>query len=194
MPLRWAIFHHVKSGAGLVKSRTVQVFDKYPILRGMVAYSVIWPCGVVLQEKFIAKKKTIDYDRIMRFSMFGTFYVAPTLYCWLSIARRKWPKPTLSHSLKKALVEQVTYTPFAMISFYFGMTLLEGKTVDDGLHEVSHKFWPTYQIGVMVWPFAQLINYTLVSEKNRVPYVSVCSLLWTSFLAYMKYNNFEIIQ
>uniref|UniRef100_A0A8D8TZ79 Mpv17-like protein n=1 Tax=Cacopsylla melanoneura TaxID=428564 RepID=A0A8D8TZ79_9HEMI len=193
MPLRWAIFH-VKSSADVVRTRTSSFFNKYPVARGMIAYSVIWPGGVLLQEKFIAKKKKIDYDRIFRFSLFGTFFVAPTLYYWLSVARRRWPLNTLRHTLTKALVEQVTYTPFAMISFYFGMTLLEGKTVDDGLHEVSHKFWPTYRVGVMIWPIAQIINYSLVSEKNRVPYVSICSLLWTSFLAYMKYNNFEIVQ
>jgi len=37
-----------------------------------------------------------------------------------------------------------------------------------------------------VWPVLQTINYTLVSEKNRVPFVGMCSLLWTCFLAYMK--------
>jgi hypothetical protein len=31
-----------------------------------------------------------------------------------------------------------------------------------------------------------MINYTVVSEKNRVPFVGMCSLLWTCFLAYMK--------
>lgn len=37
-----------------------------------------------------------------------------------------------------------------------------------------------------MWPVLQTINYTLVSEKNRVPFVGMCSLLWTCFLAYMK--------
>lgn len=37
-----------------------------------------------------------------------------------------------------------------------------------------------------VWPFLQTINFLLVPEKNRVVYVSICSLMWTSFLAYMK--------
>uniref|UniRef100_A0A8D8TVC7 Mpv17-like protein n=1 Tax=Cacopsylla melanoneura TaxID=428564 RepID=A0A8D8TVC7_9HEMI len=149
MPLRWAIFH-VKSSADVVRTRTSSFFNKYPVARGMIAYSVIWPGGVLLQEKFIAKKKKIDYDRIFRFSLFGTFFVAPTLYYWLSVARRRWPLNTLRHTLTK--------------------------------------------VGVMIWPIAQIINYSLVSEKNRVPYVSICSLLWTSFLAYMKYNNFEIVQ
>lgn len=41
-------------------------------------------------------------------------------------------------------------------------------------------------MGVMVWPILQTINFCWISEKNRVPYVSICSLGWTCFLAYMK--------
>lgn len=65
MPLRWAIFN-VKTKAGVVKTKVGDFFEKYPVARGMIAYSVIWPSGVTLQEKFIAKKKNIDYDKIFR--------------------------------------------------------------------------------------------------------------------------------
>uniref|UniRef100_A0A6V7J3G7 Mpv17-like protein n=1 Tax=Bracon brevicornis TaxID=1563983 RepID=A0A6V7J3G7_9HYME len=41
-------------------------------------------------------------------------------------------------------------------------------------------------MGVCVWPILQTINFTLIPERNRVVYVSICSLVWTSFLAYMK--------
>lgn len=43
-----------------------------------------------------------------------------------------------------------------------------------------------FQIGVCVWPVLQTINFFFVPEHNRVIYVSCCSLIWTSFLAYMK--------
>lgn len=37
-----------------------------------------------------------------------------------------------------------------------------------------------------VWPVLQTINFFFIPEHNRVVYVSCCSLIWTSFLAYMK--------
>lgn len=43
-------------------------------------------------------------------------------------------------------VETVTYTPFAMCSFYFGMSLLEMKPVNEAAAEVEAKFWPTYKV------------------------------------------------
>lgn len=42
------------------------------------------------------------------------------------------------------------------------------------------------QVGICVWPILQTINFCLIPEHNRVVYVSCCSLVWTSFLAYMK--------
>lgn len=66
------------------------------------------------------------------------------------------------------------------------MSLLEGRSVAEASDEVCAKFWPTYQVAVCVWPAVATFNYTLVPDRNRVPFVSVCSLLWTCFLAWMK--------
>jgi hypothetical protein len=46
----------------------------------------------------------------------------------------------------QALVEQISYTPFAMVCFFFIMTLLEGKTVGEASSEVKVKLLPTYQV------------------------------------------------
>lgn len=162
-----------------------------PLVRGMLAYSVIWPTAVVIQERYIAKKDELPVDKMIRYGLFATFYVAPTVTCWMKIAKHFWPKPTFNDSLKKALVEQVTYTPFGMVSFYMGMNLLQGNTVQDGVEEIHEKFWPTYQVGAIAWPCAQMINYTLIAEKNRIGFLSVCSLLWSTFLAYMKKDKID---
>ncbi|KAG8222024.1 hypothetical protein J437_LFUL002785 [Ladona fulva] len=91
----------------------------------------------------------------------------------------------------QAVVEQITYTPFAMVCFYFIMSLMESKGVDGAAEEVSNKFLPTYKVGVCVWPILTTINFTFVSERNRVPFVSVCSLMWTTFLSFMKQADAE---
>lgn len=33
-----------------------------------------------------------------------------------------------------------------MICFFFGMQILEGGSIDDGIHEVKAKFLPTYKV------------------------------------------------
>ncbi len=53
----------------------------------------------------------------------------------------------------QAMVETVTYTPFAMTAFYFGMSILENKTIDEATNEVKTKFWPTYQVKIHRYQF-----------------------------------------
>ncbi|XP_065200818.1 PXMP2/4 family protein 4-like isoform X2 [Planococcus citri] len=150
----------------------------------MVSYGTIWPSGCFLQQ-IIAGDEEFDFRRAARFSVFGCFYVAPTINVWLRLANKLWPKNDFKSAVTKAVVEQVSYTPFAMVSFYTGMSLLEGKTLEGAKEEVQAKFLPTYKVGALAWPVLQTINHMYVPERNKIPFVSVCSLMWSSFLAYM---------
>uniref|UniRef100_A0A0A9X194 Mpv17-like protein n=1 Tax=Lygus hesperus TaxID=30085 RepID=A0A0A9X194_LYGHE len=162
------------------------------LIRGMISYSVIWPAGSLVQQKIEGRNlNDVDLIRVARFCVWGCLFVAPTLTIWMTIARAIWPQNNLRSALTKALVEQVTYTPFAMTSFYFGMTVLEMKGVEAAKKEVADKFLPTYKVGVLIWPFLQTINYTTIPEKNRIVFVSFCSFVWTTFLAYMKHTDLE---
>ncbi|XP_075221070.1 mpv17-like protein isoform X2 [Lycorma delicatula] len=173
-----------------VFQKVKQIVTKYPVIRGMASYAVIWPVGSIIQQA-IAGVEDYDFARAARFSLYGGCYVAPTLHLWLKLAVYMFPQKTLLSAATKAVVEQFTYTPFAMVSFYFGMSLLEGKPVERAKQEVTEKFIPTYKVGVCVWPGIQTVNYLFIPERNRVVYISVASLLWTIFLAYMK--NLQIM-
>ncbi|XP_041977673.1 mpv17-like protein isoform X2 [Aricia agestis] len=179
-----------------VLSKSVKVaFNKYPILRGMVSYGCIWPISSFIQQTVEGKRfnseNSYDWWRCIRFGIYGSCYVAPTLYSWLTLASLAWPATTLRAGLAKTFFETISYTPFAMCSFYFFMSLLECKTFKEAAAEVSTKFWPTYKVGASIWPAVALVNYTLIPPKNRVPFISICSLIWTCFLAYMKHLEKE---
>lgn len=62
-------------------------------------------------------------------------------------------------------MEQVTYSPCAMVSFYFGMSLLEGKTVEEAKKEVEKKFLPTYKVhNNILWFFFSSIKWLLTKK------------------------------
>ncbi|XP_017006636.2 uncharacterized protein [Drosophila takahashii] len=161
---------------------------RYPIMRGMISYSLIWPTGSLIQQTVEGRRwGTYDWWRVLRFSMYGGLFVAPTLYGWVKISSAMWPQTSLRTGVIKAAVETVSYTPGAMTCFYFIMSLLEGRMVEEAVAEVGKKFLPTYKVALSVWPLVATINFTLIPERNRVPFISACSLCWTCFLAYMKH-------
>ncbi|OWR45031.1 mpv17-like protein 2 [Danaus plexippus] len=171
------------------------VFNKYPLLRGMASYGVIWPISSFIQQTFEGKSfdsnNKYDWMRCARYGLYGSCYVAPTIYSWFTIANIMWPGSAFKIAIIKTFFETITYTPFAMCSFYFGMSLLESKPLHEAIAEVQNKFWPTYRVGASVWPVVAMVNFYLIPPKNRVPFISVCSLIWTCFLAYMKHMEKE---
>lgn len=40
----------------------------------------------------------------------------------------------------------MSYGPFSCISFFMGMSLLEGNTFSDAIEETKEKFLPTYKV------------------------------------------------
>lgn len=159
----------------------------HPMVKGAVTYAILWPTGSLIQQTLEGRNlKTYDWMRALRFSLFGGLYVAPTLYGWVRLSSAMWPQTSLRVGIVKALIEQVSYGPFACLSFFMGMSLLEQKTFAEAVEETKQKALPTYKVGLCVWPFVQTINFSLVPEHNRVVFVSVCSLMWIIFLAYTK--------
>ncbi|XP_025413403.1 mpv17-like protein [Sipha flava] len=164
--------------------------SSHGLVRGVAIYSITWPLSSIIQQSLDPSGiKDIDLQRAAKFSIYGGLYVAPTLYAWMRFAGFIWPSMTITSHITKAVVEQFSYGPFAMASFFFFMTLLDGGTIEDAKKEVQQKFISTWKIAIIVWPFLQTINYCIIPPKNRLIFVSLAGLVWTSFLAYMKYEK-----
>lgn len=91
---------------------------KYPVIRGMVSYGTIWPSGCFLQQ-IIAGDERFDCYRAARFSLYGCFYVAPTINVWLTIARTLWPK----NDIKSALIKVGVPVNFSKLNIMHFFTL-----------------------------------------------------------------------
>ncbi|KAG5683984.1 hypothetical protein PVAND_013239 [Polypedilum vanderplanki] len=165
-------------------SRVSSFFRAHPMLKGMAVYAFIWPTSASIQQ--LINKEEFDWKKCFRFFLFGTFFVAPSLYGWVHLSSNMWSEMTLKTGITKAVVEQFSYGPAASVSFFTIMTLLEGRSFSEAKMEVREKFPQTFQVGVCFWPFFQIINFTFIKERNRVPFVAFGSFIWTIFLAYMK--------
>lgn len=140
----------------------VNFTNKYKIIRGMISYGTLWPCGSLIEQTLIEKKTFQTYDWmkclrlyptdllpnrwligpvllffLCRFSFFGFFFMGPTIYVWIRLAGVMWPRTDIKSSLCKAITEQTAYDPMAISSFLFFMTLMEGNTYAEARREVK---------------------------------------------------------
>jgi len=170
-------------------SHVSKFFRARPLLKGMAVYSIIWPASSITQQLLVNEQ--IDLKRAFRFFLFGTFFVAPTLYGWIRLSSQMWPQTTLRTGIAKSLTEQLSYGPATAVSFFVIMSLMEGKSFKEARMEVVDKFPPTFKVAICFWPFFQIVNFSFIKERNRVPFVAIASFCWTIFLAYMKKGDDE---
>lgn len=86
-----------------VLSRFRAFLRMYPVTRGMITYSMIWPTSCLIQQTVIEGKnyKNYNYWAAARFSIYGGLFVAPTLYCWIRLSTFIWPKTSLRTAVAK---------------------------------------------------------------------------------------------
>lgn len=171
------------------------LFSKYPILRGVVSYAALWPTGSLIQQTIEGRRyPNYDYMRCLRFAFWGSCVIGPTMFLWMRLANRIFPQKTLKSSVKKALLEQIVYDPWAISAFLFVMTILEGKGKEEAKLEVKEKFLDTYKVGVVYWPIVQTINFGFVPARNQVIFVSFFSMVWSTFMAYMQHLELKRLE
>lgn len=115
----------------------------------MLSYALIWPAGNFVQQTISGDP--YDFKKCLRFGMFGCFIVAPSLFGWIRLSSAMWPATSLRTALAKAACEQVGYTPFAMTTFFFAMTLLETFDPKEAIAEVKSKVLPTFKVAICIW-------------------------------------------
>lgn len=103
---------------------------------------------LIPSSESLKTKDTYDWNKCLRFSLYGSFYVAPTLYAWVRITSKIWPVSNVRTAIMKTVLEQLTYGPAATASFFFIISLMEEKTIEESKQEVCDKFWPTYKVCV----------------------------------------------
>lgn len=88
-----------------VLSRLSLVVKRYPIVRGMLSYALIWPTSSLIQQTFIQKKTWENYDwsQVGKYSLYGALFTAPTLYGWIKISSFLWPQATLRAAITKVI-------------------------------------------------------------------------------------------
>lgn len=104
----------------------------------------------------------------MKFAMYGTICVAPSLYGYVKWTSQIIPGTNLRTAIIKTAIEQVTYGPFAVAMFLFIISLMDHMTIEESKQEVAQKFWPVYKVRNCT---ASRNNYALSHKINiHVPF------------------------
>ena len=102
----------------VVVRKIIDFSNKHPVTRGMATYAISWPVGSLLQQHLEGREK-YDYWITARFFLYSSFFVAPTLNLWMTIARQLWPQSTLSAAVTKVFVIKLFFVNLSVVNMYF---------------------------------------------------------------------------
>lgn len=167
------------------------LFSKYLLVTNTAAAGSLLALGDALTqhvERIDKPHKTYDFHRTCRLFSLG-FIFGPASHYWYKILDLYLPGATVKIAIQKILCDQTVAAPFFCSVFFMGTSILEGKSTKEGIQEVKDKFLTVYLADWCVWPPAQFINFFFLPTNLRVVYVMFVTLIWNTFLSWMKHKE-----
>jgi len=131
-----------------------------------------------------------DARRSLCMATYGTFISGPLLHIWLTkLLPRIAPGTGFKSAFKKAVCDLSLGAGIMLPSFFVIITLMEGRTIEEGLAKVKKEQLNTIKVGFQFWPFVQLVNFTLVPIPYQQLVVNATSFFWTSYLSYVQHKK-----
>lgn len=106
--------------------------------------------------------------------LFHPAIFGPAATTWFKFLQRNVVlKSTRSTIVARVCCDQLMFTPTHMFMFLSSMSIMEGK---DPVAKLKNSFLEGYKANLMLWPWVQAANFSLVPLEHRVLVVNIVSL------------------
>lgn len=165
--------------------RYLQELDRRPLKTKALTAALLAAASDVLAQKLSSSKgSSLNWRRTLSLALYGLLVAAPSSHYWQATLERLFPnKNDPYRSVKKVLLDQVSYGPLANLSFFSFVTLVvEGRSWRAAVERIRHQYPSVQSRGWRVWPIAQFINQEFVPLKLRVLWINLVAFCWSVFL------------
>ncbi|KAH8272265.1 hypothetical protein KR044_000022, partial [Drosophila immigrans] len=151
--------------------------------------AVIMGAGDAIAQLAIEKKSIKDYNvgRTARFSAIGFFICGPVLRRWYIKLDRLVTKdqPRIKRSCKKVLLDQALFAPPFTLFLSYLVPFVNGERHSNIVQRIREEYFTIMQRSYMLWPLAQVVNFSLIPIGYQVLYVQIVAMVWNSYLSVM---------
>ncbi|EEQ92313.1 Protein required for ethanol metabolism [Blastomyces dermatitidis] len=154
-----------------------------PLITQSIGSAILFGAGDVLAQQLVDKVglEHHDYARTARMALYGGAIFGPGATTWYKFMERhivlRSPRLTIA---SRVCGDQLLFAPTHMFLFLSSMSIMEGN---DPLEKLKNSYWSGYKANLMIWPWVQAVNFTLVPLQHRVLVVNLVSLGWNCVLS-----------
>ncbi|KAF2071206.1 hypothetical protein CYY_007474 [Polysphondylium violaceum] len=184
----------------------LHLLDKYPLTTKSLSTGVLMGTGDILAQRidFHFKQQSlnkdnnntnddnrfkIDYQRVLTMTSVGVLFSGPVLHYWYTSLDKIVVGSGKTVYIKKMLLDQGVFAPIVISCFMGIMNTIHGKSLADTEQKIKNDLFYAMKANWMLWPAAQLINFSLVPPNLRVLYTSVVSIFWNIFLSHLGHKE-----
>ena len=168
--------------------RSYPLVTKSVTSAGLVGLGDLVSQGIEMWSR--GKAEVPDKKRVGTMALFGGAYLGPVLHGWYSLVLgRYFPGQGFLTVLKKTVLDQTIFATFVCCSFFIGLTLLNGGTLEQGQAKVRRDLWPTLIANWSIWPGVQVVNFSLIPIHYQVLVVNCVAVFWNAYLSYVQFTK-----
>jgi hypothetical protein len=95
------------------------------------------------------------------------------------------------NAIARMAVDQLIWAPVGIPLYYFVMSLLEMRPLNETKEKLKKNWWPTLKANWMVWPAFQLVNLGFVPVQHQLLSVNLISIAWNTYLSLRNSKKLE---
>lgn len=205
--------------------------DTHPITTKVLTSGFISGSGDLLCQYIVSKKKdeerenqentplseeSFDWTRTLRFTILGSFLVAPTVHVWYGHLMSSIPGTSISAVVKRLFFDQGLFAPLFTSTFISCLTVLEHvspsdrsdrdieQTVDNSIHTHANNDLFTHVktrlindgpdailVGWSMWIPSMAFMFAFVPGKFQVLFSNGVGFVWNAYLSWKTHEGEE---
>lgn len=130
--------------------------------------------------------------RTLRMMVWGGCFLAPTLHKWFAFVDRVIPGVGATVVAKKIALDMFFFAPQISLAFFVTTKCMEGRPASEAVDVGLERLPATLQANYSVWPFANIVAFSVVPIHYRILFNNCVGLYWSSFLSRMASSRARI--
>ena len=182
---------HKYAAFRFVQGKTRLLFSKYLLLTNTVITVSLSGTGDALQQYYEKLQKRQKHWHPVRTShvCWTGAVIGPMCHYWYCFLEDILPGRTIIPVVKKLFLDQVLFTPVYISVFLVMLSCFERATFAEMTRDLRHKGTVLLKADWIVWPPAQLVNFSLLPVQFRVLYDNAVSLGFDCYYSHVKYRT-----
>lgn len=173
----------------------LRLLSKRPLLTKAITSSVLGIIGDALAQ-WISRRRQVDADidphahswrRTFAISLLGLVLTGPALHAWYGVLNRR--VVGRFSLMKKLALDQLVFCPIFNVVFSIALPTLEGHRFVDNVELCKQKFWTVMKANWMLFPPAQVFNFSLVPLDLQPVFSNTVGLVWNILITYILHDD-----